>query len=307
MPTDVTRCGYVTLVGAPNVGKSTLLNALVGEPLSIVTPKAQTTWTRVTGIRTSGTCQAIFLDTPGLLEPRSLLHRSFRMGAEEAVAEADVVAVMADPLHTLSRPKREMIEQVLESTSAPRIGIVNKVDAADSQAVETERRWLEALGVDEVHLVSAEEGGGLDPLIEALEARLPESPFLYPEDELASEPMRFFVAETVRQVIFEQFHQEIPYASICRVEAFREQEDPVYIQVTIYVERPSQKGILIGDKGSAIRTLGIAARSRIEDLLGRPVYLDLWVKVLAGWRRKPEHLRRLGLPVPETIEDDRAG
>lgn len=289
----------MTLVGAPNVGKSTLLNAFVGEPLSIVTSKAQTTWTRITGIRTVGSSQAIFLDTPGVVEPRNLLHRSFLMGAEEAVREADVLLVITDPMRPLGPTGREAIETMLASSKAPRIGVVNKVDAAPPDAVEEERRWLDGLAAEEVHLVSAKTGEGLEALISALDARLPEGPFLYPEDEIASAPTRFFVADMVREAIFEQYHEEIPYASICRVEAFREDEDPVYIQVTIYVERASQKGILIGEKGAAIRSLGIQARRRIEHFLARPVYLDLWVKLLPGWRRRPEHLRRLGLPVPE--------
>lgn len=299
MPNDIRRCGYVTLVGAPNVGKSTLLNAFVGEPLSIVTSKAQTTWTRITGIRTVGSSQAILLDTPGVVEPRNLLHRSFLMGAEEAVREADVLLVITDPMRPLGPTGREAIETMLASSKAPRIGVVNKVDAAPPDAVEEERRWLDGLAAEEVHLVSAKTGEGLEALISALDARLPEGPFLYPEDEIASAPTRFFVADMVREAIFEQYHEEIPYASICRVEAFREDEDPVYIQVTIYVERASQKGILIGEKGAAIRSLGIQARRRIEHFLARPVYLDLWVKLLPGWRRRPEHLRRLGLPVPE--------
>jgi GTP-binding protein Era len=139
----------------------------------------------------------------------------------------------------------------------------------------------------------------MEELVRDLGENLPTGPFLYPEDEVASAPVRFFVAEMVREAIFKQFHEEIPYASICRVEEFRDAGNRTYIQVTIYVERSSQKGILIGDQGQAIRSLGTAARSRIEHFLDKPVYLDLWVKVLAGWRRKPEQLRRLGIPVPQ--------
>ena len=289
----------MTLLGAPNVGKSTLLNALVGEDLSIVTPKAQTTWHRVTGIRTSRDHQLIFLDTPGILAPQGLLHRSLLLSAEGAAEEADVNVVLCDPLRPLSEDGRGLLVQVLDRGSRARIGIVNKVDTADSEAVEAERRWLETLPVGSVHLVSARQGIGLDALLQDLERSLPLGPFLYPEDEIASAPERFFVAELVRQGIFEQFHQEIPYASICSVEEFRDSGERTYIQVTIYVERSSQKGILIGDAGQAIRKLGTSARERIEHFLERPVYLDLWVKVLPGWRRKPEQLRRLGLPVPQ--------
>ncbi len=183
------------------------------------------------------------------------------------------------------------------------IGVVNKADIADSAAIESERQWLERLTAKRVHTVSALVGTGLTQLTRELEGNLPFGPFLYPEDQIASAPVRFFVAEMVREAIFEQFHEEIPYASICRVQEFRDEERRTYIQVTIYVERASQKGILIGDHGAAIRSLGTSARERIEHFLDRQVYLDLWVKVLPGWRRKREQLRRLGLPLPQ---EDRA-
>ena len=296
---STTRCGYVALLGAPNVGKSTLLNALIGEELSIVTSKAQTTWHRITGIRTSGDHQLIFLDTPGIVTPESLLHRSLLFSAEKAAREADIIVVISDPLRSPNHRERERIEEVLDRGSATRIGVVNKVDVADSNAAQAERRWLEELSIQTVHLVSARRGTGMEELVRDLEGNLPSGPFLYPEDEVASAPVRFFVAEMVREAIFEQFHEEIPYASICRVEEFRDAGKRTYIQVTIYVERASQKGILIGDRGQAIRSLGTSTRSRIEHFLDRPVYLDLWVQVLANWRRKPEQLRRLGLPVPQ--------
>ena len=295
---STTRCGYVALLGAPNVGKSTLLNALVGEELSIVTAKAQTTWQRITGIRTSGNHQMIFLDTPGIVAPVGLLHRSLLFSVVEATKEADIIVVISDPLQSLIHRERERIKEVLDRASAVRIGVVNKVDVADLNASRVERQWLQDLGIPIVHLMSARRGTGLEELLRDLGENLPIGPFLYPEDEVASAPVRFFVAEMVREAIFKQFHEEIPYASICRVEEFRDAGNRTYIQVTIYVERESQKGILIGDQGQAIRSLGISARSRIEHFLDKPVYLDLWVKVLPGWRRKPEQLRRLGIPVP---------
>jgi GTP-binding protein Era len=298
-----TSCGYVTLLGAPNVGKSTLLNAFVGQDLSIVTSKAQTTWHRITGIRTTARCQAIFLDTPGILPPRGLLHRSLLFSAEEAVKEADVVVVICDPLQNTGNAERKQIEGILALGSGMRIGVVNKVDASDPGRIERERAWLDQLRVASAYLVSATHRTGLEPLVEELERNLPEGPFLYPGDEVATAPERFFVSEMVREAIFEQFREEVPYASICRVEDFRESGERTYIQVTIYVERSSQKGILIGDGGASIRSLGTIARKRIQRFLGCPVYLDLWVKVLPNWRRKPEQLRRLGIPV---AHDDRA-
>jgi GTP-binding protein Era len=310
MDTRTTYCGYVVLLGAPNVGKSTLLNALVGERLSIVTPKAQTTWNRVTGLRTSETHQLILLDTPGVLAPRDLVQRSLLLAAGEAAEEADVLVLVADPVEPPAATVRELIAEVAARSRAPRIGVVNKVDAAAPESASAESAWLRTLNTEEVQPVSAERGDGIDALVAAIEARLPEGPFLYPDDEIASDPTRFFVSEMVREAVFLQFHEEIPYSAFCEVDEFRDggagsgpgpdSEAPcTYIQVTIYVERASQKAIIVGNRGSAIRALGTQARSRIEHFLGTPVYLDLWVKVLPDWRRRRDQLGRLGLPIPD--------
>jgi len=294
------------LLGASNVGKSTLLNALVGERLSIVTPKAQTTRSRVTGLRTSQTHQLVVIDTPGVLIPRDLLHRSLLMAASEAAREADVLVLVADPSGPASESVRELVREVAASAPAavPRIGVVNKVDAATPEAVRAEGVWLRSLGAEEVHAVSATLEEGVSGLVRALEARLPSGPFLFPDDEIASAPTRFFVAEMVREAVFNQFHEEIPYSVFCEVDEFREggsgpEGARTYIQVTVYVERASQKKILVGERGSAIRQLGITARAAVEHFLGSPVYLDLWVKVLPDWRRRRDQLGRLGLPIPD--------
>lgn len=300
-----TRAGYVTLVGRPNAGKSTLLNRLVGEHLSIVTPKAQTTWQRVTGIRTEGRAQLIFLDTPGLLEARDLLQRAMLGAALEALAEADLVLLVVDAREPPSPEDGERIKRALEETEAPVYVALNKVDVARPEPVEAWEGWLRAnLRPASLWRVSAERGDGVDVLLEALSEALPEGPFLYPEDEIASDPVRFFVAELVRETIFEQYHQEIPYSVFCQVEEFREGQDPLYVHVDIYVERKSQKGILVGRGGAAIKRLGEAARSKIEHFLGRRVYLDLWVKPLDSWRKSRAHLGRLGFRLPP--EDERA-
>ncbi len=300
-----TRAGYVTLVGRPNAGKSTLLNRLVGEHLSIVTPKAQTTWQRVTGIRTEGRAQLIFLDTPGLLEARDLLQRAMLGAALEAQAEADLVLLVVDAREPPSSEDGERIKRALEETEAPVYVALNKVDVARPEPVEAWEGWLRAnLRPASLWRVSAERGDGVDVLLEALSEALPEGPFLYPEDEIASDPVRFFVAELVRETIFEQYHQEIPYSVFCQVEEFREGQDPLYVHVDIYVERKSQKGILVGRGGAAIKRLGEAARSKIEHFLGRRVYLDLWVKPLDSWRKSRAHLGRLGFRLPP--EDERA-
>lgn len=293
------RCGYVTLLGAPNAGKSTILNALVGEDLSIVASRPQTTWRRITGILTAGTTQLVFLDTPGVVAGRSLLDRSLLHSVRQAVREADVLVLLLDPRAPLGGAERAALAGIAAESPGPRIGVVNKVDAVRSRAVEAEARWLAGEGVSEVYRVSARKGTGLGVLLDALRRELPPGPFLFPADEIASAPERFFVGEIVRGAIFEQYSDELPYASICSVGEMRDAEGGKrYVQVTVYVERASQKGILIGRGGRAIRRLGTAARGRIEDFLGGPVYLDLWVKVLPGWRRKPAELRRFGLPVP---------
>lgn len=300
-----TRAGYVTLVGRPNAGKSTLLNALVGERLSIVSSKEQTTWQRVTGILTEEGVQMIFLDTPGLLVPGDRFQRSMLGEAHEALREADVVLTVLDPTRRLSDGDRGTLRDAHELSSAPSIVAVNKVDVAEEGAVADREAWAREGLRGTVIRVSAAEGTGLDTLKGLLRERLPESPFLYPEEDLASEPVRFFVTELVRETVFEQYRQEIPYSVVARVEEFRESQDPVYIGVTLYVERKSQKGILVGQGGSAIRSLGTAAREKIEHFLGRRVYLDLWVKVLPGWRRRDRDLRRLGFRVPD--DDPPAG
>jgi GTP-binding protein Era len=294
------------LLGAPNVGKSTLLNALVGERLSIVTPKAQTTWSRVTGLRTSSTHQLVLIDTPGVLVPRDLLQRSLLLATGEAAREADVLALVSDAAEAALEPVRGLLEELAASAppGVPRIGVVNKVDVAPSGGVAAEESWLRSIGAEDVYYVSAAREEGVPELAKALEARLPPGPFLYPGDEIASAPTRFFVAEMVREAVFEQFHEEIPYSVFSEVEEFRErgpgaEEARTYIQVTLYVERSSQKKILIGEGGAAIRQLGIAARSRIEHFLEGPVYLDLWVKVLPDWRRRRDQLGRLGFPIPD--------
>lgn len=299
-----TRAGYVALVGRPNAGKSTLLNRMVGEHLSIVTPKAQTTWQRVTGLLTVDSDQLIFLDTPGLLQARDLLQKSMLGAALEALEEADVVLLVVDTTQPPSEKDRERILGTLEDVSVPLHVALNKIDEASGGDVDGWARWVADELEASVHRISALEGSGVEDLLDALREALPPGPFLYPEDDIATDPVRFFVAEMVRETIFQQFRQEIPYSVFCQVEAFREAQDPIYIQVVIYVERKSQKGMLIGKKGSAIRELGQASREKIEHFLGRSVYLDLWVKPLRAWRKNRAHLGRLGFRVPPEDESE---
>ena len=293
-----TRAGYVALVGRPNAGKSTLLNQLIGEHLSIVTPKAQTTWQRVTGLLTIDRDQLIFLDTPGILEARDLPQRAMLGAALEALQEADLVLLVVDTVRPPTERDAERILAALEETSAPVLAALNKVDQAPPASLEAWDSWVETNVGAKTYRISALTGEGTDELLAAMRKRLPEGPFLYPEDEIASDPVRFFVAELVRETIFEQFRQEIPYSVFCQVGEFRESQDPIYIQVNVYVERKSQKGMLIGKKGAAIRALGEESRKKIETFLGRSVYLDLWVKPLRAWRKNRAYLGDLGFRLP---------
>ena len=288
----------MALVGRPNAGKSTLLNELVGEHLSIVTPKAQTTWQRVTGILTIDDAQLVFLDTPGLLEAKDLLQRSMLAAALQALAEADVVLLVIDASEGPTHRDGERILSALDGVRAPMLVALNKMDVAPVDAVAAWSAWVEERLDAPVHRIAAREARGTDELLHALRDRLPEGPFLYPEDDVASDPVRFFVAELVRETVFEQFRQEIPYSVFCQVEEFREDQEPLYVAVNLYVERKSQKGMLIGKGGSAIRELGASSRAKIEHFLERAVYLDLWVKPLAAWRRSRAHLGRLGFRLP---------
>lgn len=295
----ITRAGYVALVGRPNAGKSTLMNALVGEKLSIVTPRAQTTWQRVTGIRSTARYQMIFLDTPGLLEVRDLHQRSMLHEAHGALEDADVVLLVLDPTHPLDAAGEGVVNASLGRAGVPVVAAVNKADIADEAEMARQTAWVRDVLGGVALPISAREGRGFGPLLAAVEHHLPESPFLYPTDDLATQPVRFFVEELVREVVLEQFDQEVPWSVTARVEEFREAEAPVYIAVTLYVERDSQKGILLGKGGHAIRRVGTTARQRVETFLGTDVYLDLWVKVLRGWRRSRSHLTRLGYHLPD--------
>ncbi len=295
---EVTRAGHVALVGRPNVGKSTLLNALVGEKLSIVTPRAQTTREAVTAILTTDTAQAVFVDTPGLLEPRYALQRTMLDWAVAAVADADLVLLLLDGSRPGEVPEGEALDAIRGRRDAVLVAI-NKSDIAELEGVEALTEWSRRELGREALRISAATGAGIDALRARLLASLPENPFFYPEDEIAVQPVRFFAAELIRETVFEQYEEEVPYATVVRVEEFRESDDPVYIRATVYVERPTQKAIIVGKGGSGIRSLGEAARRKIESFLDRRVYLDLWVKTLPGWRRKVSALKYLGYPVPE--------
>jgi GTPase len=284
----MTRAGIVTVVGKPNAGKSTLLNRIVGEKLAIVSDKPQSTRDRVVGIRTTTDVQMVVLDTPGLLNPRYELHRAMRTTALRALSDADVIVYLADATER-TPPALTEAADLTAPPRAPVLTVLNKVDSI-RQADRDELR--EAL--PEARFISALTGEGVDALLDELGAALPEGPFLYPEDEISTASVRFFVAELVRETALEQLDEEVPYSLACQVEEFREGQTPVYIRTVLYVERESQKRILIGSGGQRIRDIGRAARSKIEPFVGSAVYLDLWVKVLPNWRKSDSALRRFG-------------
>jgi GTP-binding protein Era len=281
------RAGIVTVVGKPNVGKSTLLNRIVGQKLSITSPKPQSTRDRIVGILTTGDAQMVILDTPGLLDPKYPLQEAMRGTAIRALEEADVIIYLADATEG-APPSLIEAAKLGKNPSAPVIVALNKSDALPP----TRRDELAAHGNGT--LVSALTGEGIPELMERVTQRLPESPFLYPEDEISTQPVRFFVAELVRETVLEQLHDEVPYAVAVQVEEYREGRSPLYIRAVIYVERDSQKAIIIGSKGAQIRKIGESARKKIETFVGEQVYLDLWVKVLANWRKNPGSLSRFG-------------
>ena len=294
---ETTRAGFVALIGLPNAGKSSLLNHLVGTKLSIVTPFAQTTRERVVGIDSDHATQMVFLDTPGIVDPAYLLHHAMTTVVEQAMEDADVVVLLVDA----TRPPPELAPEVVERLR--RFGgslavALNKVDAAAETDVERLREWSREEFGSEPLVISATTGRGVEELRGQIRRLLPESPFLYPEDELSTQTTRFFVSELIRETAFEQYSEEVPYSIAVRIDEFRESETPLFIRATVYVERPSQKAIVIGKGGAAIRQLGTAARAKVEEFLDTHVYLDLWIKVLPKWRKDPLELQRLGFPVP---------
>ena len=287
------RSGFVALVGLPNAGKSTLLNRLVGEQLAITSPKPQTTRDRVVGIRTDGDAQMVFVDTPGLLEPEYELHARMRATSQRALQDADVVVHVADA--ALGVPAELVaLAGLTTPIRAPVIVALNKMDLL---AVAERGSAIEDM--PDAVLISARDGEGVAALLGRVAATLPEGPFHFPADELSTQPLRFFVGEFVREAALAQLDDEVPYSVACVIEEFREERVPLYIRAVLYVERESQKRILIGAKGARIRALGSAARVRIESLLGASVYLDLWVKVQPHWRREPHVLDRLGYRLPD--------
>ena len=286
----MTRSGHVALAGAPNAGKSTLLNALVGTHLAIVSPKPQATRLPVTGIRTEGETQFIFHDLPGLLDPEYLLQERMVHAAQEVLRKVDLVLHL-HPAADAPAPPFEQVARLERPVAAPVLAVYTKADLVQPAA----RVRL----AEEGAVVSAMDQASVAALLARIEALLPEGPFQFDPDDVGTQPLRFFVTEYLREAAFELLGDELPYAFNAEVEEFREAERPMYIRVTLFIERDSQKGIVIGRGGQTIKALGSHARVRLEELTGSPVYLDLWVKVLPRWRRSAAALARFGFPVSD--------
>jgi GTP-binding protein Era len=285
----VTRAGHVALAGAPNVGKSSLLNALVGVHLAIVSPKAQATRLPVVGLRTEGDTQYAFHDLPGLLEPAYLMQARMRELALETLERTDVILHLHPAPESPAPPFAELA-RLIKPLRAPVITVYTKGDLVPP----AHREELAGSGV----VASAATGEGIETLLERIRQHLPERDFEFDPEDVGTQQLRFFVVEYLREAAFELLGDELPYSFTAEVEEFREDRRPVYIRVTLFVERESQKGIVIGRGGKTLAAIGAHARARIEELLGAPVYLDSWVKVLPNWRRNAAALTRLGFPEP---------
>jgi GTPase len=288
----MTKTGHIALAGAPNVGKSSLLNALVGQHLAIVSPKAQTTRLPVTGLRTEGDTQYVFHDLPGLLDPAYLMQVRMRELALDTLGRMDLVLHL-HPAPEAPAPPFADVAGLSGARSAPVLTAYTKGDLVSPARRET----LERAGL----IVSAATGDGVERLLARIRDHLPEREFAYDPDDVGTQQLRFFVVEYLREAAFELLGDELPYSFNAEVEEFREAERPVYIRVTLFVERESQKGIVIGQGGRTIRAIGAHARARVEELLGAPVYLDSWVKVLPNWRRNAAALTRFGFPEPNPV------
>lgn len=288
----MTKAGIVTVAGFPNAGKSTLLNRLVGEKLAITSNKPQSTRHRIVGIRTEADAQMVILDTPGLLEPKDTLHSAMRNAALAAVRDADVLVHVVDA----TGPVPESFEAAAQLDRAPRAPVVLALNKTDLLTAEQRERLIVLYPA--AVLLSAVSGHGVDRLVNAITERLPTSPYLYPDDDISTQPVRFFCAEFVRETALEQLGDELPHALACEIEEFREGSSPLYIRAVLHVERDSQKRIVIGASGQQIKKLGRSAREKIERFVGQPVYLDLWVKVLPNWRKNRGAVLRLGYGDP---------
>ncbi|HUC65082.1 MAG TPA: GTPase Era [Stellaceae bacterium] len=290
------RCGYVALVGAPNAGKSTLLNQLIGAKVSIVSPKVQTTRARVLGITVAGEAQLIFIDTPGIFTPKRRLERAMVAAAWAGAEDADLVVLLVDAARGVDQDTRRILDG-LKAADRRAVLALNKVDLVEPRRLLPLTDALRREGqFDAVFMVSALSGDGVDDLRRHLAAALPQGPWLYPEDQLTDLPQRLIAAEVTREQVFLQLHQELPYATLVETEGWEEREDgSVKISQVIHIQRPGQKAIVLGKGGRQIKDIGARARSELERMLGRRVHLFLFVRVSEDWTEDRERYKAMGL------------
>lgn len=288
------RSGYVSLTGRPNVGKSTLLNTILGEKVAIVSPKPQTTRNRIIGVKTLPDAQIIFIDTPGIHKPKHKLGELMVKQAKESVKEVDVILFMVDPEEPGSGDK--FIIDILKDMGKPVFLLINKVDTVKKPLLlPVIEAYSKLYPFKEIIPISALAGDGIDALIKTIVNYLPEGPKYYPDDILTDQLERFMVSEIIREKIIQQTEDEIPYSVAIDINQWSEREDGVvFIQANIYVEREGQKGIIIGKGGARLKTIGTNARLEIEKLLGTKVFLELWVKIKKDWRSSERILKELG-------------
>jgi GTP-binding protein Era len=292
----MTRCGLVAVVGAPNAGKSTLVNALVGQKVAIVSPKAQTTRTRLMGVAIEGDAQILLVDTPGIFDPRRRLDRAMVAAAWGGAQDADLVALVVDAEAGFSHRIEAMLD-TLAGRSEAKLLILNKVDIAEKQALLTlTARLNERVPFEATFMISATSGDGVDALKQTLAERMPEGPWLFPEDQVSDATDRMLAAEVTREQLYLQLHAELPYASAIETEKYEERKDgSVAIHQQILVGRPTQRAIVLGKNGSRIKQIGAAAREELSRLLDRKVHLFLHVKVKPDWEEDRGLYREIGL------------
>ena len=296
-PGGPARCGYVAILGAPNAGKSTLLNRLVGAKVSIVSPKVQTTRSRVLGIVIAGQAQVIFVDTPGIFAPKRRLERAMVHAAWSGAADADLVVLVVDAARkTIGEDTRAIVDG-LKKAGRKAILAINKVDLVKREKLLGLAAELDSTGIfTDVFMISAETGDGVDDLMAVLVARLPEGPWLFPEDQVSDMPMRLLAAEVTREHLFRQLHDELPYSIAVESESWEEFKDgSAKITEVVYVQRDSQKAIVLGHGGKRIKAVREAAQGELEAMLERKIHLFLHVKVREGWPEDRERYRDLGL------------
>jgi GTP-binding protein Era len=295
-----TRCGFIALIGAPNAGKSTLINALVGSKVAIVTPKVQTTRTLLRGIAMEGRAQLVFLDTPGIFAPRRRLDRAMVTTAWSGAHDADIVAVLIDVKSGLNDDAEALLKK-LKEVRQRKVLILNKVDLVEkARLLALAQTANDTAKFEATFMISATKGDGVADVRQWLAAHVPAGPWHYPEDEVSDAPVRQLASEITREKLYLKLHQELPYQSTVETESWTERKDgSVRIEQTIYVERDSQKKIVLGKGGQSIKAIGEASRRELAEILEKKVHLFLFVKVREGWGDDPERYRQMGLEFPK--------